>query len=63
MVYGLNSVHLSTLGYTRNPSSLTELSNAVGNYGLVSPNSSTSNGNRSSTVDGQVVYYWGTVST
>ena len=65
MVYGLNSVHLSTLGYTRNPSSLTELSNAgAGNYGLVSPNSSTSNGNGSSQgSDGQVVYYWGSVSS
>jgi hypothetical protein len=63
MVYGLNSVHLSTLGYTRNPSSLTELSNA-GPSGLVSPNSSTSNGNGSAQgVDGQVVYYWGTVSS
>lgn len=58
-VYGLNGVHLSALGYSRNPGTLAELD--AGN-GLVHPNSSTTSGNGSAVqVAGQITYYWGTV--
>jgi hypothetical protein len=65
MVYGLNGVHLSELGFNRNASTLTKLTNEL----LVSPSSSTENGtgslgagqNSGTAVPGEITYYWGTI--
>lgn len=65
-LYGLNGVHLSELGFNRNSSTLSKLTDEI----LVHGNSSTENGTGSPgpgqggnypATDGEITYYWGTI--